>query len=90
MIVARQMAGEEEVGEILLPRADQPLIRLAVASHNRWQRAPVGLGGSVPVALDLPAVDVAARWLGIIPDARLMNGLTILEHEALKLMRTER
>lgn len=88
--MARKMVGENEVGEILLPLADQPLIRLALASHNRWQRAPAGLGASVPVAFDLPAVDIAARWLGIAPDARLMNGLTILEREALKLMRTER
>ena len=33
---------------------------------------------------------IAARWLGIVPDAWLMNGLAILEREALKLMRAKR
>lgn len=88
--MARKMVGEQEAGEILLPASDRPLIRLALACHGRWQRTPVGLGQSIPTAFDLPAVDVAARWLGITPDAYLLAGLTILEREALKLMRSER
>ena len=87
--MARQMVGEDEAGEILLPAADRPLIRLAVACASRWQRVSVGLGKSVPTAFDLPAVDVAARWLGITPDARLLDGLTIREREALQRRRTE-
>lgn len=88
--MARKMVGEDEADEILLPSAEHPLIRLAVACHGRWQHVTVGLGRSIAVAFDLPAIDVAARWLGITPDARLLDGLTILEREALKLMRTER
>lgn len=88
--MARKMVGEDETGEILLPVSDRPLIRLAVACRSRWQLAPGGLGQSIPTAFDLPAVDVVARWMGIAPDAHLLAGLTILEREALKLMRTER
>lgn len=88
--MARKMVGEDDVGAIVLPMSDQPLIRLAIASNNRWLRASAGLGPSIPTGLDLPAVDVTARWLGITPDARLLDGLTIIEREALKLMRTKR
>ncbi|WP_313352640.1 hypothetical protein [Paracoccus sp. (in: a-proteobacteria)] len=87
--MARKMVDGDEAGEIILPVSDHSLIRLAVACAQRWQRATVGFGRSIAVAFDLPAVDVAARWLGITPDARLLDGLTILEREALKLMRTE-
>ncbi len=89
-VMARQMVGQEEPEAMLLPAAERPLIRLIGASHNRWHRVSVGLGQSVPTGFDLQAADVAARWLGITPDARLMDGLTIIEREALKLMRTER
>ncbi len=84
------LGGEAEDEFLQLPSAERPLIQLVLTCHNRWQRVGAGMGGSLPVAFDLPAVDVAARWMGIIPDARLMNGLTIIEREALKLMRTER
>lgn len=47
------------------------------------------MGPLQPVALDLVAVDVAARWLGITPDAALMRDLQIVEHEALGAMRTK-
>ena len=88
--MAQQMGGAGEPEMVMLPLTDRPLIRLVGAVHHRWQRVSVGLGRTVPVAFDLPAVDVAARWLGITPDARLLDGLTIIEREALKLMRTER
>ncbi|QFQ88269.1 hypothetical protein F8A10_12185 [Paracoccus kondratievae] len=90
MTMARTMVGEGEVSNVLLPASDHDLIRLILASNNRWLRASAGLGPSIPIGLDLPAVDVTARWLGINPDARLLDGLMILEREALKLMRTER
>lgn len=88
--MARVMVGEEAEVEIVLPTSEYALIRLAIASNNRWLRASAGLGPSIPIGLDLPAVDVTARWLSITPDARLLDGLTIIEREALKLMRTER
>lgn len=91
LIAARQMLGhDEEADDILLPDREIGLIRIVLAVQHRWQRVPVGMGASTPVAIDLVAADVAARWLGIIPDARLLNGLTILEREALKIMRAER
>lgn len=85
---ARRMMGlEDQV--ITLPSAERPLIRLVLASAGQWRMGPAGLGGMRPIALDLVAVDVAARWLGITPDARLFDGLAIIEREALKQMRTE-
>jgi len=87
---ARAMTGQDEPETLLLPLRELPLIRLALKTHGQWRMVPVGLGGAVPVALDLVAVDVAARWLGITPDARLFDGLSIMEREALKLKRAER
>lgn len=78
----------EERETLILPESDRPLIRLALASSGQWRMAGIGLGATKPVSLDLTAVDTAARWLGITPSARLLDGLAILEREALKLMRT--
>ncbi len=89
MAMARQMVGADET-TVELPSSERPLIRLILASAGQWRIAPQGLGGSRPVSLDLVAVDVAARWLGISPDAHLFNGLAIIEREALKLMKETR
>lgn len=85
---ARAMMGVEE-DAIVLPMSERPLIRLVLASAGQWRMGPAGLGGMRPIAIDLVAADVAARWLGITPDARLFDGLAIIEREALKLMRTD-
>lgn len=91
MVAARQMAGLDEQAEGLrLPATDMPLIRLALACRRQWRVEVHGLGQSLPVALDLVAVDVAAKWLGITPDAHLLDGLSILEREALKLKWAQR
>lgn len=88
---ARKMLGEEEEdGHIMLPRAFIPLIRIALAVRQQWRMQGAGMGVSLPVAFDLVAVDVAARWLGITPGARLLNDLSVLEREALKAMRADR
>lgn len=84
--MAKAMLGADETS-LELPRSEYPLIRLVLASAGQWRIAPQGLGGARPVSLDLVAVDVAARWLGITPDARLFEGLSIIEREALKLMK---
>lgn len=83
---ARAMMGDEGAS-VELPASERPLIRLVLASAGQWRIASQGLAGSRPVAFDLIAIDVAARWLGITPDARLFEGLAVIEREALKLMK---
>lgn len=88
---AKSMMGQDDPKEsIILPAFELPLIRLVSAVHRQWRTEVIGLGQSYPVAFDLVAVDVAARWLGLKPDARLLSGLQILEREALKLKRSQR
>lgn len=88
---ARNMLGEEaDGGALLLPAAEIPLIRLVSHASGQWRMGSAGMAGMRPIAFDLTALDVAARWLGITPDARLLSGLSIIEREALKLMRAER
>lgn len=84
---ARRMMGQD-VDAVILPASERPLIRLALATAGQWRMAGGGMAAMRPVALDMTAVDVIARWLGIAPDARLFDGLAIIEREALKLMRT--
>jgi|GEM_PF-1745776 hypothetical protein len=87
--IARSMMGDQE-GTVILPESERLTIRLALATAGQWRMAPYGLGGSRPVALDLTAVDAAARWLGIAPSRHLFDGLAILEREALKALRNPR
>ena len=84
--IARKMLGSDE-RIIILPVSERDTIRLALASAGQWRMAPSGLGGARPIALDMTAVDVTARWLGIQPSAHLFDGLAIMEREALKSMR---
>lgn len=91
MAMARQMLGEDEDdGTLLLPASEIPLIRLVSHASGQWRMGSAGMAGMRPIAFDLTALDVAARWLGITPDARLLNGLSIIEREALNIMRAER
>lgn len=85
---AREMMGLE-ADSVILPASERPLIRLILAVAGQWRMGTVGLGGMRPIAFDMVAVDVTARWLGITPDARLLEGLAIIEREALKLMRKD-
>ncbi|MCL4065929.1 DUF1799 domain-containing protein [Pseudomonas sp. GX19020] len=87
--IARHMLGSDEQ-TIVLPVSERETIRLALASAGQWRTAPYGLGGSRPIALDLTAVDVAAKWLGIQPSAHIFDGIAIMEREALKSMRKPR
>lgn len=86
--IAKTMLGQDEQ-QVILPESERDTIRLALATAGQWRTAPMGLGGSRPIALDLTAVDVAARWLGITPSPRLFDGLTIMEREALKVLRRD-
>ena len=79
----------DEPGALTLPETMRPLIDLVLATLGQWRMAGGGMGPLRPVALDLGAVDVAARWLGITPDAGLLRDLRVIEHEALVLMRSE-
>lgn len=85
--IARSMTGADDV-TIVLPVSERPTIQLALAVTGQWRMVPQGLGGSRPVALDMTAVDVTARWLGITPGPHLFEGLAIIEREALKTMRS--
>lgn len=88
-VIARTMVGEADGGQIILPESERATIRLALAVSGQWRMAPLGLGGARPIAFDMTAVDVTARWLGISPGPRLFDGLAIIEREALRLMRTK-
>lgn len=83
---ARRIMGLD-TADLVLPASERPLIRLVLAVAGQWRMGGGGLAGMQPIGLDMTAVDVTARWLGIIPDARLFDGLAIIEREALKLMR---
>lgn len=90
MVTARRMMGAE-AGLVRLPEREQPLIRLILACAGQWRMAQAGLAGMRPFALDMNAVDAIARnWLGITPNPDLLDGLAIVEREALRLMRTDR
>ncbi|UFS63844.1 hypothetical protein LO749_06535 [Paracoccus denitrificans] len=84
---ARRMMGLDDES-LTLPASERRLIRLVLAVAGQWRMGGGGLAVMRPIALDMTAVDVTARWLGIAPDARLFEGLAIVEREALKLMRT--
>ncbi|TRD18348.1 DUF1799 domain-containing protein [Palleronia caenipelagi] len=89
--------GEEEIAAMIaelhpdtpleLPALFRPAITLITALSGQWRMAGGGLGPLRPVALDLTALDVAARWLGIAPSPRLLSEIRILEAEALRQMR---
>jgi len=83
---ARRIMGTDTEA-LVLPAAERPLIRLVLAVAGQWRMGGGGMAGMRPIGLDMTAVDVTARWLGITPDARLFDGLAIIEREALKLMR---
>lgn len=67
----------------------RPLVDLVLALIGQWRMAGGGMAPLRPVGFDLVAVDVAARWLGIAPDAALMRDLQVVEQEALAAMRTK-
>ncbi|MFI0477402.1 hypothetical protein [Paracoccus jiaweipingae] len=62
------------------------MIRLTLAMVGQWRMAGGGLAPARPVAMDLNALDVAARWLGIEPSPALLRQIALIEHEALKTM----
>lgn len=86
--IAKSMVGADTVATITLPRSEHATIRLAIATTGQWRTVSFGMAGARPVALDMTAVDVTARWLGITPSPHLFEGLAIIEREALKVMRT--
>ncbi len=87
MAIAREMMGEEEAAPLILPLSERDTIRLALQVTGQWRMMQTGLGGSRPVALDIVAIDAAARWLRITPRPHVLEGLSIIEREALRLMR---
>lgn len=87
---ALTLLNEHDRDEVIrLPARERPLIRLALATVGQWRTA-AGLGGGGRIALDMTAVDAVARWLGILPAPDLLDGLTIIETEALRLQEARR
>lgn len=82
------MADEPET--LVLPDTMRPLIDLVVATMSQWRMAGGGMAPMRAVALDLVAVDIAARWLGIVIDPPMFRDLQAIEREALVAMRSER
>ena len=69
-----------------LPVSLKPAIQLALAMLGQWRMAGGGLSGMRPIAFDLNALDVAARWLGITDTPALFRQIGLIEGEALKAM----
>lgn len=83
-----QAAARSEAGEmaddLILPESERPLIELALETVGKW-RVTSGLK-VILLGFDLGEIDVAARWMGIRPDARLLAGLNIIERAALRAL----
>ncbi|MDO5648865.1 hypothetical protein [Paracoccus sp. (in: a-proteobacteria)] len=71
---------------VSLPAKLRPVIRLAMAMIGQWRLAGGGMMPARPVAFDLHALDVAARWLELTPSPKLLRQMQIIEAEALRLM----
>lgn len=82
-----QAASLREISDLRLPARMRPFVDLLLSVAGQWRMAGGGMAAMRPVAFDLVAVDVAARWLGITRDAALMRDLQTVEHEALRAMR---
>lgn len=72
--------------QLVLPRSLRDAINLALAMIGQWRMAGGGLAGMRPIAFDLSALDVAARWLGIAPSPGLFRQVAVIEAEGLKAM----
>ncbi|ANT39917.1 hypothetical protein RGUI_0844 [Rhodovulum sp. P5] len=81
--MARAMQQDDAPAPLRLPASERPLIELALATVRCWIWV-AGLGGMHRVGLDLVQVEVVARWRGIVPDARLLDGLQIIERAVLR------
>lgn len=68
--------------KMVLPADCEGALRLFDAVRGQWRTA--GMAG-VRHALDLTAVDIAARWLGIEPSPRLLADIGIMEGAALDM-----
>ncbi|KAA8606815.1 hypothetical protein [Salipiger aestuarii] len=84
-IMATGMLGGE-TDEIRLPVRERDTIRLALATVGKWRTLAHWSGRVKLLGFDLSEIDVAARWMGISPDARLLDGIGIIERAALKLL----
>lgn len=87
--IAALVGGWSARDDVHLPAAMRPLIRLVLATVGQWRMAGGGMAPLRPVALDLTAVDVAGRWLGITPGPDMLADLQVIEAEALKAMEKE-
>lgn len=84
--MAQSLRGRGTPGGTVLPADMRDIVDLAVASAGQWRMAGGGFAPLRPVALDLAAVDAAARWLGLAPSRRLLADLRVIEEEALAIL----
>ncbi|ALF02100.1 hypothetical protein [Salipiger abyssi] len=83
--VAGEMIGVED-RTIRLPERERDTVRLALATIGKWRVATHWSGKIRLLGFDYGEIDVAARWMGIARDARLLDGIGIIERAALKVL----
>ena len=74
--------------DMILPVTFRPAIELAIHSHDQL-RTIAGLGGAAHLSFDQTAVEATARMHGIQLQPRDARDLSILQAEALKIMRDD-
>lgn len=80
------LASYRDETTVRLPATLRPVVQLAAVTAGQWRMIGGGMTGMRPAALDLVALDVAARWLGIDPSPSLLADMRAIEAEALKAM----
>jgi hypothetical protein len=60
-----------------------PVLELFLACQTQWRFIPLGMGGALPQGLDYPAVESAARMLGLSLTPDTFEDLRVMEAEAL-------
>lgn len=71
---------------LTLPASLAPVIDLTILTRDQV-RLVSGFGGAAVIGFDFVAVDVAARWLGIVIDPAMARDLQVIHDEALTVMR---
>ena len=83
--MARQMLGSEHQ-TIRLPESERDIVRLAVATAGKWRTLAHWSGRVKLLGFDMGEIDVTARWMGLTPDERLLQGIGVIERAALKVL----
>jgi hypothetical protein len=88
---AKRMASEIEGAEALdivnLPSDMRRVVQLVQAAASQLRIVARPMGPPVCLGFDYPAVELAAKWLGIEIDAPMFRDLREIEVEAVQIMR---